>query len=217
MGANFWENDPVAMPPMPAKSLGAMDQKRVEGMQEGLDEANNLADLSADFHARNRRTGTGGWLAIPGAATVSKALGLMSPDLSAMDRDSVQMATALRKPNMRLTQMEFGKFLGTSPNIQTAGPTNAVSDQQAQAARVGAAAKSTFYTHYLQKKGNLDGADAAWMQFRAQHFSPDLQTFSAAPVSDWNSFLKQKSAQARGGQPAANGATIDIFGRPVGP
>jgi hypothetical protein len=156
----------------------------VADIQQGFDEANNLATLAADFMSRNARTPTGGLLALPGATTVAKATGLGGPDLVSMDRDSTQMATNMRSPGMRLTQMEFGKFIGASPSTHTSYDNNRAAAQNIYAARTGAAAKSAFYTRWLNMNGNLDGADAAWLRYQQAHFSPDLKQFYADSSSN---------------------------------
>jgi hypothetical protein len=181
MAGNFWDNDPVSAPVRQPKSISPTDQKRVADIQQGFDEANNLATLAADFMTRNARTSTGGLLALPGATTVAKATGLGGPDLVSMDRDSTQMATNMRSPGMRLTQMEFGKFIGASPSTHTSYDNNRAAAENIYAARTGAAAKSAFYTRWLAMNGNLDGADGAWLNYQRQHFSPDLKQFYADP------------------------------------
>jgi len=204
MSGNWWENDPIAAPPMPPKAKSPADQKRVADLQQGFDEANNLANTATDFMMRNQRTGTGGPLAIPFATSIAKALGVGGPDLSAMDRDSVQMATQLRAPGQRLTQMEFSKNLGAVPSVHSTYDNNAENTNAVYATRTGAAAKSAFYSRWLDTKGSLDGADAAWLNFQQQHFSPDLKTYYHDPNdnpayarSQGNAALKQRSAQSR--------------------
>lgn len=208
MSGNWWDNDPiVAQPPIPNKAKSPADQKRVADLQQGFDEANNLANTATDFMTRNQRTDTGGWKAIPGAVTVAKALGVGGPDLSAMDRDSVQMATQLRAPGQRLTQMEFSKNLGAVPSVHSSMDNNQENTNSVYATRTGAAAKSAFYTKYLDTKGSLDGADVAWMNFQQQHFSPDLKTYYHDPAE--NPALKGQNLKAKS---AGFRATSDPLG-----
>lgn len=203
MSGNWWENDPIAAPPMPPKAKSPADQKRVADLQGGFDEANNLANTATDFMTRNQRTNTGGALALPFAAGVAKALGVGGDDLSAMDRDSIQMATQLRAPGQRLTQMEFSKNLGAVPSVQASRDNNQKNTDAIYATRTGAAAKSAFYSRWLDTKGTLDGADPAWLQFQSQHFGSD-GTYYHDPNDNpsfqraqGNAALKNKSASAR--------------------
>jgi hypothetical protein len=143
-------------------------------------------------------------MAIPGAQTVAKATGASGDDLAAMNRDTTQMATQMRTPGMRLTQMEFGKFLGANPSLNNSRANNQQAVAQINAARTGAAAKSAFYTKWLDARGSLDGADGAWLQFQSQHFSPDGQTYYHDPNDNpalkraqGNAALKDKSAGSR--------------------
>lgn len=157
------------------------ERKRVAGMQGGFDEAEKLNDLSSDFMSRNAHTPTGGLLAVPGFEGVAKALPWSSPDLSTMDRDAAQMATALRSPNMRLTQQEFNVFRGAGPSTHSTFDQNKQNAAEAQKAMPIAAARASYYSTYLDKRGTLAGADDGWLRFKAQHFAPDGTFLGANP------------------------------------
>lgn len=219
MSGNFWDNDPIAAPPMPPKAMSAPDQARIKNYDDGADEANRLASQATAFMDKNGRTPTGGLLAIPGAPTIAKATGIGGPDLSAMDRASMQMANAMKAPGSRLTQMEFGKYLSGVPNVKSDFGNNLTNAQGIYNARTAAVAAQSFMRTWQQTHGTLDGADAAWLQFQQQHFAPDGTYYHdpsqnpALKRAHGNAALKARSGQA--GQQAADGATIDIFGRPA--
>jgi hypothetical protein len=119
--------------------LNPDDAKRVAAMQTDLDNVDGLANTATDFMSRNAKTPTGGLLAIPGATSIAKAFQGSSSDLAAMDRDNSQMAVQMRTPGMRLTQMEFGKFLGATPSPKNTQDQNAQIAQSIYAARTLAA------------------------------------------------------------------------------
>ena len=166
---------------------------------------------------RNKVTPTGGYMAIPFAKNVVKAIGGdPGNNLPQMDRDSIQMATNLRTIGQRLTQMEFLKNLGAGVNIGTSGPDNqSVTDQILKYAAPLAQAKTQLYSDYLDKHRTLAGADQAWAQYKAAHVDPTSGFYSATPITpqqSGNAMLQQRSAAVRA--PVAAGSTVDIFGRP---
>jgi hypothetical protein len=179
--------------------ISPTDAKAVADIQGQASSMDSLASTSRDFINRNQRTPTGGLLAIPGATTIAKALGVGGDDLAAMDRDSVGMATALRAPGQRLTQMEFLKNLGAGPSVHTAIGANTQTDSQIQNGNALAQAKASFFTTYLSHKRSLDGAIPAWLNFKAQHFGSD-GAFSKDPITDQQAAgqaLKAVSTQAK--------------------
>src|SRR5436190_3902908 len=150
------------------------DQERVKLMQSTADEVKDLSGLVNDFAMRNRRTPTGGLLAIPGASAASQAPGLKgSDDLGVMDADALQAATRMRAPGMRLTQMEFQKFLGGVPSIKKAETSNRPFQTRLNNARAMAGAQSAFFDEYLRRRGSLQGADQAWSKWQLAHFGPE--------------------------------------------
>ena len=190
----------VLKPPGAAASPTAKaDQTRVTNMMGSRDEAKDLAGLVNDFAIRNDRTKTGGMLAIPGVAGVVQGLGLKGSDeLGMMDADALQAATRMRAPGMRLTQMEFQKFLGGVPSIKKDISVNRRFQEHANNAAINAGAQAAFYDHYLRRRGSLDGADEAWSTWSNQHFDPE-GNFSVDPRADANAGLKAKSAQTQAG------------------
>lgn len=197
-------------------SLTNADQKQVTDMQGDASQTESLASNANDFMKRNQRTGTGGIYAIPGVVDVAKALGVSgADDLAQMNRDNIASATQMRAPGMRLTQMEFGKFLGATPSTHNAGPQNAQVADQINKANALAQAKASFFTTYLAHKRSLDGAIPAWLNFRNQHFDQD-GNFSKDPISDQQAAghaLKALSKQTN--TPVTHGMTVDVLGRPV--
>lgn len=193
------------------------EQKYIGALRSQNDIVQNLADDAGDFMRRNKATPTGGYLALPFAGKIAKAVGADPTDnLAQMDRDSTQMATSLRVAGQRLTQMEFMKNLGAGPSIGTQGPVNShVTDQILKYAAPLAQAKTQLYSDYLNQHRTLAGADQAWAQFKAAHVDPKTGFYSPAPVGQARPAnpLTQRSAQAA--TPVAAGSTVDVFGRPV--
>lgn len=201
MAGNWWENYSPVSAPLAPKALSGGDQKRIADLEQGADEAGRLASTAADFVDRNKRTATGGWLAAPGTRHIAGALGLGGDDLNAMDRDSIQMATQLRAPGQRLTQMEFSKNLGATPSIGTTGDKNAANAQGIYNVHAAAAAQAAYYRAYAEKNGTLNGADTGWLRFKSQHFGPDgsfIQDPSQSADNSPGQALKAKSAAYRG-------------------
>lgn len=196
------------------------EQKYIMALRSQNDIVQNLADDAGDFMRRNKATPTGGYLALPLASKVAKAVGAdPSDNLAQMDRDSIQMATSLRVAGQRLTQMEFMKNLGAGPSIGSQGPQNShVTDQILKYAAPLAQAKTQLYSDYLDKHRTLAGADQAWAQFKAAHVDPQSGFYSPNPITPQqggNAMLQQRSAAFKA--PVAAGSTVDVFGRPVGP
>lgn len=209
--SNWWESYPLsAQQGVAAKNVAAPDNAQIKDADSAVVEANRLAAAASDFSSRNARTATGGWLAIPGAATVAKSLGIGGPDLTAMDRDAMTMANSMKPAGSRLTQMEFGKYLGGVPNLQTEGPKNAPNAQAIFNTRTAATAYDSYMRTFLQVHGSLTGAQAGWAKFQAQHFGPDgtfyhdpsanpaVQPVQADPRARANAALKARSAGAGG-------------------
>lgn len=179
--------------------LSPTDAKAVADIQGQASSMDSLASAASDFMTRNQRTKTGGLLAIPGAPTVAKAFAGPTSDLAAMDRDSVGMATSLRAPGQRLTQMEFLKNLGSGPSVRNTIDENTNVASQVFNGNALAQAKASFFTTYLSHKRSLDGAIPAWLNFKAQHFGAD-GAFSKDPITDQQAAgqaLKAVSKQAK--------------------
>jgi hypothetical protein len=158
------------------------DSKAVDEYRAAASQMEHLSDLSRDFITRNARTGTGGWLGLPFAPSIAKAISGTSSDLSAMDRDTTGMATALRAPGQRLTQMEFLQNVKSSPTIKATGDKNIQANASIQNANVMAQAKASFYASYLAHHRSLAGVIPNWLAFKAQHFGDD-GTYSQDPIS----------------------------------
>lgn len=197
-----------------AGNLSTDDQKQIADMQANAGQMEALQRNTADFMARNQETGTGGILALPFASRIAKAVGLdKTGNLAAMDRDNIASATQMRSPGMRMTQMEFGKFLGATPSVQNDGKQNTKVAQDIGNGNTLAQAKASFFTSYLNTHRTLDGAIPAWLSWSGQHFDPTGNYLGGAPATG-NTMLKQRSAAAR--TPVAAGSTVDVFGRPIG-
>lgn len=209
--SNWWESFPLAAQQgVAAKNVPAPDSAQIKGADDAANAANRLAASAQDFASRNARTATGGWLAIPGAATIAKAFGIGGPDLTAMDRDAMTMANSMKPAGSRLTQMEFGKYLGGVPNLQTEGPKNTPNAQAIFNTRTAAVAYDSFLRTYQQVHGSLTGAQPAWQQFQSQHFGPDgtfyhdpsqnpaLAAGPGDPRARANAALKARSANTAG-------------------
>jgi hypothetical protein len=158
------------------------DQKTVSDMATAARTMDNVSRTASDFRQRNAGTVTGGALAIPGASVVAKALGANGDDLATMDRDSVNMATGLRAPGMRITQMEFQKFLGSSPSVTNSEGNNNKAVGALNIANVMAQAQASFYSSYLQAHRTLAGVIPAWLGWRGQHFGDD-GSYSHDPIA----------------------------------
>lgn len=227
--ANFWDNDPVAAPsPSNGKAaakaagppkLSQADEQRLKNLDTSADETASLAQQAGRFVQDNTQAGTGLGLGDFYVGTANHHIPLNpvrayetshNPAVSDMDSLGAQMATHMRTPGMRLTQMEFGKFLGSVPSIAKEGDSNVQQANQIMQARVAAAAKQSFYHSFAQTHGTLNGADPAWAQYEATRLPKFL------PANPLAAGLHATSA-ARQAQPAQaqDGATVDVFGRPV--
>jgi hypothetical protein len=214
-----WGRDQAAMARLgmggngKAGELSPEDQKQVSGIQTQASGLEGLTTAAQDFIQRNARTKTGGLLAIPGAPTIAKAFSGPSSDLAAMDRDSVGMATSLRAPGQRLTQMEFLKNLGSGPSVRNTLPENMNVAHEIFNGNTKAQAKASFFTTYLNTHRTLDGAIPAWLSWSGQHFDT-TGNYSHEPITQGgNAALKAQSAQSQ--TPVTHGMTVDVFGRPV--
>lgn len=170
-------------------ALDPNDAKTVAGYHQDFTDADSLASMATQFTNLNRQTDTGLLNYIPGA-------GIVHPDVSAMDNLSKQMATRLRAPGMRLTQMEFNQFLGAVPTATNTQEQNNAIAKNIFLGHALAAAKSSFYSSYLNSHRTLAGADAGWLAFRGAHFGPLLDHYTS--TADLNG---QPAAPA--GAPAA--------------
>lgn len=198
-------------------AISTDDSKFVKGVQDQASSTEGLSAAAQDFMRRNDRTKTGGLLAIPGAPTLMKAIKGPSSDLAAMDRDSVGMATSLRAPGQRLTQMEFLKNLGSGPSVRNTLDENRNVAGEIYNGNTKAQAKASFLTTYLNTHRTLDGAIPAWLSWSGQHFATD-GSYSHEPLSGQaapTDALTQRSGQAK--TAVGHGMTVDVFGRPVGP
>lgn len=164
-------------------NISGADQKQVFDMENDANQTDTLAGNANDFMKRNRRTGTGGVYALPFASKAAKAMGVSgADDLAQMDRDNISSATAMRAPGMRLTQMEFGKFLGATPSVQNAGPQNAQIATAINKANTLAQAKASFFSSYLDHHRTLSGAIPAWLAFKNSRFDEDMN-YLPDPIS----------------------------------
>lgn len=160
------------------------DRKRVADLQDAYASSDQYANLANRFLEHNRTAGTGGIYSVPHVGEpLAEWDAKHNGDLASMEQLGTQMATALRSPGMRLTQMEFQKFGEVSPSVHNDGPTNATLAQNAQAAREYMRSKSEFYSGWLNQHGNLSGADAAW---NAQQSAPQSSSH-AAPQGQYHS------------------------------
>lgn len=224
-GGGNWGVDQAAMARLglggngKAGAISNDDSKQIAGMQTQAQSMEGLSAAAQDFMQRNIRSKTGGMLAIPGVPTVMKAIKGPSSDLAAMDRDSVGMATSLRAPGQRLTQMEFLKNLGSGPSVRNTLPENASVAKDIYNGNTKAQAKASFFTTYLDAHRTLNGAIPAWLDWSSKHFSPtgdySHEPLDAPAAPSGNDMLKQRSAGAKA--TVQHGMTVDVFGRPVGP
>lgn len=182
---------PVAPP-----KLSKTDDKRLQDYRTASDQTEEASNVANSFLAKNRKTATGGWMGIPFAEPIAKMLPFTDPNLQDMDSDSIELALSKRKPGMRLTQMEFGKFLGAVPSTHSTGPQNEKSVHTVNNIHTVAAAKAAFYDKWASINGNFAGADQAWNGFKSQHFDADgnfNRGAPPAPRAGANAALKAKS------------------------
>lgn len=205
-GDGSWAVDQAKLASMGLNQAGATlsgaDQKQVQSLQSSADALDQAAGTTSDFMQRNARTNTGGVLALPVVGGIAKALGVGGDDLAAMDRDSTSLATSLRAPGQRLTQMEFLQNLRSGPTTKNAFPDNAAAAQQVYNANTMAQAKASFFTSYLTAKRTLNGAIPAWESWKAQHFGAD-GSYSHDPITNQQAAgAALKARSASGGTPA---------------
>jgi hypothetical protein len=248
-----WQDDPVVAAAPVRKSgqtpssaygiqQGKNDAKTVTELENAARSANDLAQSSADFMAKNAQTTTGGVLGWPGVGHVvadlvkanpelGDALGIKNPqNIGAMQRAAVGMATALKSKDMRLTQGEFMKFLGASPQIGTDYKGNLPIAHDVGVGRTLLNAQASFMRAWADSHGGtLNGAPGAWMEFRNSHFSPDASLYyhngdamqqgepqaAAAPAA--TVFARQKAGQTGASVKTPSGTAIDVWGNPVRP
>lgn len=131
-----------------------------------------LANQANESMQLNARAGTGGLYGAPfGIGKVATWLGgQVNPDIQAMDSLSVNMAKNMRAPGQRLTQMEWAKNLTAVPSPANTYGGNAGITQNINNARTMSAAKNSFYQTWARMKGDLSGADPAWLAYQASHF-----------------------------------------------
>jgi hypothetical protein len=106
---------------------------------------------------------------------------------------------------MRLTQMEFGKFLGAVPSTQATRSQNNASVAQQDNMNNLAQAKAAFFGRWGQVRGSLVGAQPAWLAYKAQAFGPDG---SYIPPQN-----RKQPASAPPGRAAGNAALLAKSGR----
>lgn len=190
-----------------AGQISPIEAKQVAEMQTNASNMEALADNTADFMARNARTPTGGLLAIPFASKVAKAVHAPgSDDLAAMDRDNIANAVAMRAPGMRLTQMEFGKFMGATPAVQNDVSVNKPVADQIYNGNTLAQAKAAFFATYLNTHRTLAGAIPAWLGWKTQHFDTS-GNYSHDPIS--NKQAAGAALKARSSQGSSAPAVLD--------
>jgi hypothetical protein len=217
--------------------ISGADQQTLKDMQTASSEAQTLASATNDFTKRNSATPTGGLLGVlpfskdlvKAVPAVAKLAGLKNTEnLAPMDEDSIKAATALRSPGMRLTQMEFQKFLGGAPSIGTDRSGNRPFQAKNNAANTMAQAQTAFYQSYADTHRKLAGALPAWLKFQSDHFDSDgnyyhdpttnPQRGQSATRPAVNSALQGQSTQARAMAPAAvQPPMYDIYGQPMRP
>jgi len=140
------------------------------------------------------------------------------PHLNAMQAQTIPMATAMRAPGMRMTQMEFNAFRGAAPSVSRTLEANEELAKNIAAAHTYVTAKHAFYTSWKQQHGNLDGVDAPWEAFKASRFDsagnykgPPKAGAAPTPRAAANQTLIARSAAAKAPP------VVDIDGNPVSP
>ena len=192
------------------------DQDRVNQMQQAAALVQAYAGHINDFAIRNARTPTGHGLAVKGATDVAKSQGTAGSDeLGVMDNDAVQAALALRTPGLRITGMEFQKFLGGTPSTTNDIKVNQPFQHKANVARVLADAQASFYDNWNRSHHGLAGADNAWSDFYQNHFDPE-GTYYHDPTQ--NPYGPQTQHAAPGYAPAApSGPAVNRAGQTLAP
>lgn len=142
------------------------DRKRVSDLADGFQSADQYARLAHRF-MQNQKGISGSIYRIPGAQAIGETF---DPSLEGQDNLSTQMATSLRAPGMRMTQMEFKKFGEVSPNVENYTHNNQSIANNAYQARNYMAAKSSYYSTYMKDHGSLNGADGGWNNYEAKTF-----------------------------------------------
>jgi hypothetical protein len=197
--------------------LSSPDAKAIAEYNTAAQDKAKIAAAGSDFMRRNAQTDTGGFMAIPGVADVMKAMPWANPNLSGMDRDAMVMATNLRAPSQRLTQMEIIKNLASGPSIKTTLAGNASTQLGVDQENTLAQAQASFYSAYGHHRGTLDGVIPAWLAFKSDHFAQD-GSYSHAPLSSGGAPPAQaaQGSQATMAAPAPSQASPAAPGGPGG-
>lgn len=149
------------------------DKKTVEEYQAAAHAAEQVAALGDQFIDLNKKSATG-----PLYKPFDVALPLIHHEIDvnvpgrlmrdygkavpAMDNLTTQMGLSMRGTNMRTTQMEFQKFLGSSMNKDNTGPQNEGLKAQYHSGAEARRAYANFASDWLTQHGSLNGMDQSW-------------------------------------------------------
>lgn len=168
----------------PGGKLPTQDAARLKAMDAVLDNAENLADMSHQFMERSHGVNTGPqWNQFGGHSSGSGGANvggvrpgavydfMFNPDEYAkiQELDALtNRATPMLRPagSGRILGPEYTNFGRAFPSSKNVPASNASIDGEYQQQLTSARAKVTFYHAWAEAHGNLDGADAAWIEHR---------------------------------------------------
>lgn len=158
--------------PAPTPRLSAQDQKQLAAAREGASLGLDIATKAEQFVDTNKKAGTGGVLGLNfpgGLGGVSEIAAPFSEDLAEMQSLTNQMAPALRAPGSgAMSDKDVALFKRSVPNVDFPGPTNQAIQRRLKDESARKAAYASFLDTWAQKRGTLQGADAAFLKYWSQ-------------------------------------------------
>lgn len=152
----------------PRRSAG--DERTIREAREASEAASQSIASVGNFQELNRRQWTGGVLAIPG---VAPAMAAFNPEIAGMRAITARIAPQQRVPNSGTTSdRDLSLFIQAGPDVGRPREANDLIISQARSEAARRRARSAWLERWAQRRGNLDGAQAAFDQWWASQSPP---------------------------------------------
>lgn len=192
------------LPPQEEIALGKM-----RAQAQGLSDMMGSLDR---FEALNKRTDTGGPLALPGVVDI---VGAMNPDVKNMQQIAASLMPAMRQgmPGS-VSNFDAQQFLAATVGPEKSREANNATIQATRAVARRMSDRTAFYEAYALKNGTIKGAEELWSGYINSYplFATGLDSnglIKVRPYKAWRDIIKLEGSEApQEEQPSLD----DIFG-----